>query len=733
VAWSKENSSNGFDPISAASFTFEEGAVYRAEIELRANTGYLFRATRSFEYPAGAVDIAPLANTDPDDRVLSPVTYKATKRPVTISDLNLTLYIPKPINKMMPVSSFAGSQYTGRVDWKNTATQVVPVGPFEAGEEYTAEVSLIPAIGYTFRGVGPNGFIHTGAASITNSAGSGLVSIGFSAAPTVGGPTVVYDTDLSGHIQRPISGESPVRSIAGSQYTGTVTWDPPPYSTFEYDTIYRAILNLKDAAGYTFAGIGQNAFTHKDASEAVTNLENSGVVTIVFSPTVSNTYTAITSFGPVGAEGSALKMMLEKKGDNSLTIDLTEDTELLIPDSTTLAAGTNSPAKVIINGHNRILSINAPGTLLTVGGGVTLTLRNITLRGYNTNNAPLVAVGLGGKLILGAGATLMDNKTTGDAGGIWVNGGELVLNNGAVIKGMEAQRGGGVLIDSYGRLNMNGGTIGGEFPADGNTASGANGGGGVLVLDGSFNMVGGIIQSNNAMAQGSGGGVLVVDGSFGMFTGTIQSNNAEAEGSGGGVGVSPTGTFNLYNGAIKGNSALAAVGVESGGGVFITGTDSYPSNYGRFNMYNGTIGGENVEDANTAAKGANGVCILKGEFTKSGGTITGNTGNGNYGIYVFLFSSYPESYFTMKGAARIDENIPVFLTSSSVITLGGTLSVSPAANIIHVSPALNTRLVKASSSALITANIGHFLYDGSSAHISDTIDDDYAGWYVVYE
>jgi hypothetical protein len=489
---------------------------------------------------------------------------------------------------------------------------------------------------------------------------------------------------------------------------------PAPHSTFLYDTVYTAVLNLSANPGYTFADIGQNVFTHGDASKPVTNLGGSGTVGITFPPTASYTYKAITSFGPVGAEGSALKMMRDNKNENSLTIDLTEDTEVVIPDSVTLTVGDNSPAKVIINGHNRVLEIQALGTLLTVGGGVTLTLRDITLQGYDGNNAPLVTVARGGKLILGTGVTLMGNKTTGDAGGVWVNGGELVLNEGAVIKGMEAQRGGGVLINIDGKLFMNGGTIGGALSTDGNVAAGENGGGGVLILDGSFDMVGGTIQSNRTLAQDSGGGVVVVAGSFNMFEGIIQSNSALAQGSGGGVGVLPTGTFNLYNGAIKGNSAEyagAGTGVESGGAVLVI-ADPYPYyRKGRFNMYGGTIGGDNAGDANTANIGANAVCIKRSEFTMSGGTITGNAGSSNYGVCL-LYERY-EGKSIMRGPARIDENDKVFLSSGATITIGGALSASPAANIIHESPTSGTTyMLEANPESLITENYQKFLYDG---------------------
>jgi hypothetical protein len=720
VTWEKEQTTNNFDPIPGSGYTFESGAVYRADIRVTANDLYRFFESEYFEYPAGAVTTQPGYDDDAVERNFT-VTYKAAGTPTVVSDLNLTPYIHKPINGAMGVTSFAGPQYTGTVRWEPAA------GPFQAGTAYTAEVSLTPAAGYSFTGAGP--FVNTGAETVTNTATG--VRIGFSATPSVGGAVVIYDTNLTSRIPRPISGESPVMGITGLQYTGAVTWMPMPPSTFQYDTVYTAVLTLQGAPGYTFAGIGQNIFTHDDAPKAVTNLPGSSTVTITFPPTASATYLVITSFGPAEQEGSALKLMREKKGDNNLTIDLPgEMTEVVASNRVTLVAGENSPAKVIINGHHRVLTLGGTGTLLTVGSGVTLTLRDITLSGISGNDAPLVTVQTGGKLILGSGVSFTGNETSADAGGVWVNGGELVLNLGAKIKEMEAQEGGGVLIDAYGTLVMNGGTIGGEDSTDGNRASRMRGGGGVMVTGGgTFIMAGGTIQSNRVLEDSSGGGVMVMaNGRFNMFDGTIQSNIAAGGFSGGGVGILEDGTFTLYDGTIKGNSALGSN--ASGGGVF-----AGPTSSANFFMHGGIIGGE---DANTAAKGAgaNGVCIIGGQFTMSGGTIMENTAN-NTSDYGVLYSADYESTFTMMGSARIDEEDMVFLTSSnslyypSVITIGGDLSApSPAATIIMDPSPLTpgTYLLAASSSELIQRNYQKFQFNGSTLSDIDII----LGWNAYY-
>jgi hypothetical protein len=702
----------GFVPLSGADYTFEEGKVYQADITLTANQDHRFIAGRNFKYPHGMVTIQPDDHDGATVRNLSAVTYMEAMKPTVISDFNLTPYISKPINGILPVTSFAGSQYTGRVSWKNSGTQVVLVGPFQPGTAYTAEVSLTPVLGHTFAGVTQNRFIHTGAGSVSNPADSGEIRVDFSSTGGGGGPSIVYDTNLTSRIHKPIRGEAPVLSVSGSQYTGSVTWVPVVHSTFQYGTVYTAVITLNAVPGYTFTGIGQNVFTHGEAS-GVINPASSGTVTIVFPVTASSSLSTITTFGPAGAAGSALKLMEEKKADNSVTIDLSDDIEeVVIPDSVILEAGHNSPARVIINGHGRVLKIEAPGTLLTVGGGVTLTLRNITLRGTGGNNAPLVKVH-GGKLILGAGAILAGNESTGDAGGVWVNGGELVLYNGGVITGMQAARGAGVLIDTNGQFTMGGGIIGGELPTDGNRASGENGGGGVLVADGTFDMLGGSIQNNSAGASGSGGG----------------------------VGILNQGTFNLHNGIIKGNKALwSGGGTKSGGGVFLTGPASNSSR-GRFNMYGGTIGGDNPGDANEASSGGGGVCVIDADFTMSGGIIKGNN---DYGVYFHASSAYNQycyGSFMMREQARVHENNRVFLASYATITIGGGLSENPAADIIYhdpnTSPASDTKLLRASSRELIEAYYVNFLYNGLNANLTAGLVSDpwwtESCWFGIYQ
>jgi hypothetical protein len=87
----------------------------------------------------------------------------------------------------------------------------------------------------------------------------------------------------------PATGDWPVSSIDGTQYTGTVTWTPAvPEVPFRPSTIYTAKITLSANTGYTLQGVKANFFKVAGAT-TVTNAANSGVITAVFPATSTPT------------------------------------------------------------------------------------------------------------------------------------------------------------------------------------------------------------------------------------------------------------------------------------------------------------------------------------------------------------------------------------------------------------------------------------------------------------
>ncbi|MFP3090413.1 hypothetical protein LQZ21_08815 [Treponema sp. TIM-1] len=693
AAWKVEDppDSDNFVPIDTAdSFAFELGAVYRAVIELTTKPNYRFSDTKNFTYTDGSQAEPDGSTTDPGIRKFT-VTYLATRAPMKINDYNLTTYLAKPVSGTTAAGSFAASQYTGIVSWRNTLTQAVLAGPFQYGTAYTAEVALTPASGYTISGVGgtggigPDVFIHTGAETVTNPAGSGVVTIKFPPTSNSASPTVVYDTILTNRIPRPVNRATPAASFSSAQYTGTVVWKNTLTQAalsghFQTNTLYTAVISLTALPGYTFTGIGQNAFTHAHASGEVINPPDSGTVTISFPPAGPSTH-PVTSFGPVDAPGSALKLMKDRKDDNNpVFIDLPGgEEETVIPNTVELLADYNSPANITIDGNGRVLKIQEAGALITVRTGITLTLLNITLQGTDSNNKPLVIVETGGKLILGAGAVLTGNKAAALAGGVWVNGGELTMSSGAVIKRMSASSysdsiGAGVMVDMNGKFTMSGGIIGGESLADGNVAHDSDGryaAGGVSVQQGAFTMYGGTIQYNKTEnCYFAGGGVSLDEGTFLMYNGSIKENlvtytDEYPQGSrwgAGGVFLASGSSFTMNgaDAAIAGNEVVEGSS-EGGGGVY---------GQGSFTLAAGTIRG------NTVRYGGGGVEV--GNFTMSGGTIQDNTVKryGGGGVNMEGNDNFTMSGGVIKGNRVLNEDLVYLSVSGGGVNARGYFTMS---------------------------------------------------------
>jgi hypothetical protein len=178
--------------------------------------------------------------------------------------------------------------------------------------------------------------------------------------------------------------------------------------------------------------------------------------------------------------------------DCAYTITLRGD-ETIAPKSLSYSWKTVS---VTLNGGaaERTVSLSSNGSLFTVASGVTLTLdNNVILQGRSGNNAALVKVNSGGKLVMKTGSKISGNSNYYDGGGVYVGG----------------------------TFTMSGGTI------SGNSSSSSNGGG-VLMSSGTFTMSGGTISGNSAFDDGGGVCVWGENTFTKQAGGTIYGSNAEA-------------------------------------------------------------------------------------------------------------------------------------------------------------------------------------------------------------
>ena len=305
---------------------------------------------------------------------------------------------------------------------------------------------------------------------------------------------------------------------------------------------------------------------------------------------------------------------------------------------------------LIVDGNNESKQLTA----IEVCSGGTLKIKdNVVIRKCEANgNAGAVYVS-GGELDM-EGGTLSDNEATGYAGGVWVDGGTFKMIGGTIVGNKCGTYGGGVYVSgTNGKFEMSGGIIsgntakngGGVYVNDGtfemsggtiekNTAANdtnGNGGGGVFVNSGTVKMYNGDILGN--FADGRGAGVSMVGGTFDMYDGKISDNDVNVKtvgGMGGGAGVAlgKSSEFNLYYGEISSNKAKLTDCYGAGVALF-NGGDSC-----RFNMYGGVI-------TKNESPYTSGVSGMNGRITIAGGTIVGNKHNGieNEGREVRINSS----------------------------------------------------------------------------------------------
>jgi hypothetical protein len=126
--------------------------------------------------------------------------------PVTVSAFDLSGLVMAPVKGATPnTTGIDQTQYTGTIVWQ-TADGSPHTGAFAASTVYKAVVTMTAKTGYTFTGVAANSFSYAGATSVTNAAGSGVVTISFPATlehdPNtgipIGNPSVKLYLDGSG-------------------------------------------------------------------------------------------------------------------------------------------------------------------------------------------------------------------------------------------------------------------------------------------------------------------------------------------------------------------------------------------------------------------------------------------------------------------------------------------------------------------------------------------------------
>ena len=227
-----------------------------------------------------------------------------------------------------------------------------------------------------------------------------------------------------------------------------------------------------------------------------------------------------------------------------------------------------------------------------------------------------------------------NNGGAGLGGGVFnkgtftMSGDSKISNNSITNNSPKKQYGGGVCnCDSDAKFVMSGGEISGNYISTW-YSSPAYGGG--VYNNSKFEFKGGTITGNKLEAGSVnifGGGVYNdAGGGFTMSGGTISNNTTKTNGVSGGGGVCIfRSTFTMNSGEISGNQALtykasASPNACDGGGIYFEGSTT-------------------------------------GNFTLSGGTITGNTAKGKgAGICIYDDSDNSQKYFHLSGNPVVWDN-----------------------------------------------------------------------------
>lgn len=214
-----------------------------------------------------------------------------------------------------------------------------------------------------------------------------------------------------------------------------------------------------------------------------------------------------------------------------------------------------------------------------------LTLQNITIdnSGRGSGDGGIFDLKYAdSKLTLDAGCTLQNAVASGHGGAVDLQGGQLIMNEGAVIQNCDGNTLGGGAVYLHGNTSfiMNGGTI--------KDCKSARGGAVYLHTSAIFTMNDGVIENCSSMTgTGHGGAVDVEGGTFTMNGGTIR--NCSAKNNGGAVHIHTRDKFIMNGGLITDCSA-------EGNGSVIYINDGTAANPTVVTLTGGTITGNTVSD-----------------------------------------------------------------------------------------------------------------------------------------
>jgi uncharacterized repeat protein (TIGR02543 family) len=206
---------------------------------------------------------------------LAPVTESITLTPAKISIAAIS-GVTAPATGATPVTAITSTgEYTGTVSWAETLTSA---SKFATASIYTATITLTAATGFSLSGVTVNFFTVAGATSVTNTAGSGVITAVF---PATGGavtPTFSAWSSVS-------------KTYGDASFTvsePTVTGSVP--GTFEYSSATTSVISVSGTS-LNVEGAGSSVIT---ATFTPTDLANYNIATTTMTVNVAKASRTVT-------------------------------------------------------------------------------------------------------------------------------------------------------------------------------------------------------------------------------------------------------------------------------------------------------------------------------------------------------------------------------------------------------------------------------------------------------
>jgi hypothetical protein len=323
-----------------------------------------------------------------------------------------------PVTGEDPVRAISAAQYDGAIVWtyeKQGTTYTVPANAKFTGElVYTAAVALTAKPGFTFTGI-PGGGSDPEKDAITYADTELLTSLAYAdgngdklALTAVFKETIaatVTKTTLSNVpgttlpvnpvlVVRPVTGNTPVTAYTSTidEYSvGTIEWNTGELlgGKFNGDTAYIATVPLTAKDGFTFYGLGADAFVFSGA-ESVENPEPTAddgkavTVTVTFPATaLSAAQNALATLG-IGGE----PVVATATGTDTITVT----GAAVIADNKQLAAGVS----LVVNGS---LTVAASKTLTVAGTLTANSAGTLAVQGEGAAKGKFVTGGAGSVVV----------------------------------------------------------------------------------------------------------------------------------------------------------------------------------------------------------------------------------------------------------------------------------------------------------------------------------------------